>query len=74
MTLKRWGRLLLMTGLAGAALSFAPALLLMLLGADGGFFGTVAILLTVTVTPIAVLAASAGVILLLAGALRRDPS
>lgn len=73
MTLTRWGRLLLIWGAAMAAASFAPAALMLLLpGLDDGFFGLVATLLTLTVTPLGVLVASVGAILLLVAAVRRD--
>ena len=73
MTMRKWGRLLLVWGLLGALASFAPALLLMWTRADGGFLGTVAVLLTVTVTPLFAVTASVGAILLLVAVLRRDP-
>lgn len=73
MTMKKWGRLLLLWGLGGAALSFLPALLLMLTGVEGGFFGTVAILLSISVTPLLAVVASVGAILLLVAVVRRDP-
>lgn len=61
-------------GIAALA-SLAPAALIWVLpGLDQGFFGLVAILLTLSVTPLAVLFASAGAILLLVAVLRRDPS
>lgn len=70
-----WGRVLLLGGVIAALASAAPALLIWLLPAFGeGFFGTVALLLTLSVTPLAVLFASAGAILLLVAVLRRGPS
>ena len=67
-----WGRRLLSTGLVMVLVSAAPALLIALLPAFGeGFFGTLAIMLTITVTPLGVLFFSAGGILLLAGVWKR---
>ena len=68
-----WGRGLLIGGVAGALLSAAPALILSQLPSPYGdsFFGTLAVLLTLTVTPLGILAASVGAILLLLGWLRR---
>lgn len=67
-----WGRRLLVFGVLMALLSATPALLIALFPLLGdGFFGTVAILLTITVTPLGVVVASAGAILLLVGAVRR---
>lgn len=72
MTLAWWGRMLVLAGTAGALGALAPAgLLLLLPGLDGGFFGLVAVLLSITVAPLGALALSAGVILLLAAGLRR---
>jgi hypothetical protein len=66
---------MLLGGVIAALASAAPAVLMWLLpGLDQGFFGIVAVLLTLTVTPLAVLFAGAGAILLLVAALRRDPS
>lgn len=65
-----WGRGLFFGGLAGLAVSAAPALLLTAVPADPGFFGTLAALLILSVTPLMAVAASAGAILLLAGAVR----
>ena len=65
---------LLFWGIVAAVLSVVPALLIgyapPVIG--DGFVGLVAILLTFSVTPIAVLAASVGAILLLVAVLRRD--
>lgn len=67
-----WGRRLSITGIVMALLSAAPALLTWLLPTLGeGFLGTLAIMLTLTVTPIGVVFLSAGVILLLAGLWQR---
>lgn len=67
-----WGRRLLVFGVLMALLSATPALLILLFPLLGdGFFGTVAILLTITVTPLGVVVASAGAILLLVGVVRR---
>ena len=67
-----WGRGLLLAGLVGAAASAAPALLLATMPTfDPGFFGLVATLLALSVTPLMLVVASAGAILLLAGAVRR---
>jgi len=70
--MKHWGWRLLAFGIAMTLLSAAPALLIYLFpGLGDGFFGTVAIMLTVTVTPLGVIFASAGAILLLVAAVRR---
>jgi hypothetical protein len=68
-----WGRGLLIGGVAGALLSAAPALILSQLPSpySDSFLGTLAGLLTLTVTPLGILAASAGAILLLVARLRR---
>jgi energy-converting hydrogenase Eha subunit C len=67
-----WGRRFLVFGALMALISATPALLVMLLPRlDDGFFGTVAIMLTLTVTPLGVIVASVGAILLLVAALRR---
>lgn len=67
-----WGRKLLFFGVMMVLLSAAPAALITLLpGLEEGFFGTVAILLTLTVTPLGVMIASAGAILLLVAAVKR---
>jgi hypothetical protein len=68
-----WGRGLLIGGLAGAALSAAPALILSQLPAEqsDGFYGALAGLLSLTVTPLSLLIAGAGAILWLVAYLRR---
>jgi hypothetical protein len=74
-TMMFWARGLITWGLVGLAGSFGPALLLNALPAlDTGFFGTVAVLLTITVAPLAALSVSAGVILLLVAVVRRGRS
>jgi len=68
-----WGRRLLIVGVLMALISATPALITMLFPAIGeGFFGTVAIMLMLTVAPLGVMVASAGAILLLVAALRRS--
>ena len=68
-----WSRGLLIGGVVAALLSAAPALILSQLPPiySQGFLGTLAGLLTLSVTPIAVLAASVGAILWLVVLLRR---
>lgn len=68
-----WGRGLLIGGLVGAGLSAAPALILSQLPPtySDSFLGTLAGLLTLSVTPLSLLAASAGAILLLVALVRR---
>ena len=67
-----WGRRLLIFGVAMALISATPALLVMLFPPLGdGFLGTLAIMLTLTVTPLGVAIASVGAILALVRALRR---
>lgn len=67
-----WGWRLLLTGVVMALVSATPALLISVAPALGdGFFGTVAILLTITVTPLGVVFAAIGLLLLVAGAIRR---
>ena len=68
------GRTILVWGAAASLLSAAPALALLALppSLGAGFFGLLAIMLTLTVLPLAVLVASAGALLLLFAALRRD--
>jgi hypothetical protein len=74
-TLMRWGRLLLVWGVVMAIVSFAPALLLTVLpGFNAEFLRLIATLLTLTVTPLGVVIASVGAILLLLAVLRRDRS
>jgi len=74
MTMKLWGRALLIYGVIAALISIAPAIILAQLPPvySEGFFGLVAALLSLTVTPLAIVVASAGAILLLVAALRRD--
>ena len=68
-----WGRRFLIFGVLMALISATPALIIMLLPAIGErFFGTVAIMLMLTVAPLGVMVASAGAILLLVAALRRS--
>lgn len=76
MTMKLWGRGLLIWGIVAAAISAAPAVLLAQLppAYSDSFFGLLAALLTLSVTPLALITASAGAILLLVAALRRDRS
>lgn len=76
MTMKLWGRGLLIWGIVAAVISAAPAIILAQLPPiySDGFFGLVAVLLSLSVTPLGVLVASAGAILLLLAALRRDRS
>lgn len=76
MTMFFWGRTLLIWGIVGALLSAAPALILAQLPPpySEGFIGLVAALLSLSVTPLAVAAASAGAILLLVAALKRGRS
>jgi hypothetical protein len=67
-----WGRRILVIGLIMALVSATPALLITLMPTLGeGFLGTVAILLTITVTPLGAAFVSAGAFLLLAGLVRR---
>ena len=67
-----WARRLLIFGVVMALVSATPALLVMLFPLLGdGFLGTLAIMLTLTVTPLGVAIASGGAILLLVAALRR---
>ena len=67
-----WGRRFLIFGVLMTLISATPALLIMLVPELGdGFFGTVAIMLTLTVAPLGVIVASAGAILLLVAAVRR---
>lgn len=66
---------MLLGGVIAALASLAPAALIWVLpGLDQGFFGLLAVLLTLGVTPLALLFASAGAILLLVAVLRRDRS
>jgi hypothetical protein len=72
-TLFHWGRGLLLWGLVATIASFAPALILSIAPPawSDSFFGVVAALLSLTVTPFAAIVASAGAILLLAGVWQR---
>lgn len=73
MTLKLWGRGLLIWGLVAALVSFLPAWLMSLVpGFMGDFFELVATMLTLTVTPLGLAVASVGAILLLVAVVRRD--
>ncbi len=74
MNLAYWGRGLAIAGLAGLIVGAGPALLLSVLPPEmgDGFFGIIAIMLTLTVAPIAALALSVGALLLLLGWLRRE--
>lgn len=76
MTLSAWGNSLLFWGLVVAALSFTPALLLTVLPAEfgAGFFGLLALMLSFSVTPLSVVVASVGAILLLLAVFRRGRS
>ena len=71
--LVHWSRGLLISGLVMTALSAAPAIIFFQLppAASDNFWGTLAALLTLTVTPLGVLAASVGAIALLVGWIRR---
>ncbi len=67
-----WGRRFLVFGVLMTLISATPALLVMLWPwLDDGFFGTVAIMLTLTVAPLGVIVASAGALLLLVAAVKR---
>jgi hypothetical protein len=74
MTMMRWGRGLLIWGLVAVALSLAPAILLSFAppALSEGFFGLTAVMLTLSVTPLAAVVASVGAILLLVAVLRGD--
>lgn len=76
MTMMHWGRGLLIWSMIAAIVSVAPAIILSQLPPiyGEGFFGLVAVLLTFSVTPLAVLGASVGAILLLVAAWRRGRS
>lgn len=70
-----WGRRLLVMGAVMALVSATPALLVSLLpGLGENFFGTLAILLTITVTPLGVVFLIIGLVLLLAGLTKRGLS
>ena len=69
-----WGRALLIGGLIGLAVSFLPAIALTALPAamaDDPFLVAVVLLLSLSVGPLAILATSAGAILLLLWMVRR---
>ena len=68
-----WGRGLFVGGLVAALLSAAPALLLSQLppSQSTGFYGLLAGLLVLSVTPLSAVVASAGALLLLWALLRR---
>lgn len=74
MTLFTWGRGLLIWGLIAFAVAGAPMLLLQVLpeAVGAGFFGLLAIMLSLSVVPFAALVASVGAILLLVAVLRRS--
>ena len=68
----QWVRKLFVFGAVMALISATPALLIYLFPLLGdGFLGTLAIMLTLTVTPLGIAVASVGAILLLVAALRR---
>jgi hypothetical protein len=73
MTLIFLGRGLFIGGLVALALSAAPAMILGVLppALSDSFLGTLAGLLLLTIVPLAAITASAGVLLLLLGWLRR---
>lgn len=69
----KWGRALLLWGLVATLLSAAPALSLSVLPPEfgAGFFGLLAIMLSLSVAPLAAVIASVGALLLLVAVLRR---
>ena len=73
--MKRWGRLLLVGGFAGTILGLAPMLLLTWLAPSyaGGFVGALAVLMMLSVAPLAALTAAVGLVLMLIAFVRRDP-
>jgi len=73
MTLAVWGRGLLLWGLAALAISAAPLLLMTVLpgGFGGGVFELLAIMLGLSVVPLAAVVASAGATCLLVAAVKR---
>ena len=73
MTLLQWGRGLALWGVVAALIAVTPAIVIGLLPAEygAGFFGLIAIMLTLSVAPLAAAVASGGVILLLIAAVRR---
>jgi len=76
MTLMQWGRGLLLWGLVAAALALAPAIALSVAPPEwsAGFLGLIAIMLSLSVAPLAAFTASAGAILVLVAVLRRGRS
>jgi len=75
MTLMFWARGLLIWGIVGLLASLGPALVLNALpGLDVGLFGLIAVMLTITVAPLAAVSTSAGAILLLVALFRRGRS
>lgn len=76
MNMMFWGRGLVIWGVIAAVISASPAILLSQLPPtySDGFFGLVAALLSLTVTPLSIAVASVGAILLLLAVLRRGRS
>lgn len=74
MTLKKWALGMLLWGLVAAVLSFVPALFIHLTppAIYDGPIGLAVLMAPFAVTPLAVLVASVGAILLLVAVLRRD--
>ena len=74
MTLRKWGQALLLWGLAIAVVTFVPALFIHLTppAIYDGVIGLIILMLPFSVTPLAVVVASVGAILLLVAAVRRD--
>jgi hypothetical protein len=72
MTMLHWGRGLALWGAVAALCALTPALVLGLLPAEygAGFFGLLAVMLALSVAPLAAVIASVGVILLLVALLR----
>lgn len=75
MTMKRWGKGLLIWGLIATLAALTPGFILttLLPQFDEGVLGLVGVLLVLTVAPLAALIASVGAILLLVAVVRRDP-
>ena len=72
-TLLIWGRMLLVGGLVALGLSLAPIVLIGLVAPNlEGFVAALAVLLSLSVAPLAAVVASVGAILLLVWAVRRD--
>ena len=72
-TLMIWGRMLLVGGIAGLAVSLAPIALIGWLAPNlEGFVAALAVLLSLSVAPLAAVVASVGAILLLVWVVRRD--